>query len=52
MTVSTNVPTTMTGEEMVALSKRHTIYEWSAQGAVDPDPGGAGEGRLLLDAGR
>ena len=38
MTVSTNVPTTMTGEEMVALSKRHTIYEWSAQGAVDPIP--------------
>ncbi len=23
---------------MVALSKRHTIYEWSAQGAVDPIP--------------
>ena len=38
MTVSTNVPTAMTGEEMVALSKRHTIYEWSAQGAVDPIP--------------
>ena len=38
MTVSTNLPTTMTAEEMVALSKRHTIYEWSAQGAVDPIP--------------
>jgi taurine---2-oxoglutarate transaminase len=38
MTASTNVPTTMTADEMVALSKRHTIYEWSAQGAVDPIP--------------
>ena len=38
MTASTNVPTTMTADEMVALSKRHTIFEWSAQGAVDPIP--------------
>ncbi len=28
----------MTGEEMVALSKQHTIYEWSAQSAIDPIP--------------
>ena len=28
----------MTGAEIVALSKKHTIYEWSAQGAVDPIP--------------
>jgi taurine---2-oxoglutarate transaminase len=28
----------MTGEEMVALSKKHTISEWVAQGAVDPIP--------------
>jgi taurine--2-oxoglutarate transaminase len=28
----------MTSEEIVALSKRHTIFEWSAQGAVDPIP--------------
>ena len=28
----------MTGDEIVALSKKHTIYEWSAQGAVDPIP--------------
>jgi taurine--2-oxoglutarate transaminase len=26
----------MTGEEMIALSRKHTIFEWSAQGAVDP----------------
>ncbi len=28
----------MTGEQMVALTKRHTLYEWSAQAAVDPIP--------------
>jgi taurine--2-oxoglutarate transaminase len=28
----------MTGEEIVALSKKHTIYEWSAQAAVEPIP--------------
>lgn len=29
---------TMTGDEMVALTKRHTLYEWSAQSKVDPIP--------------
>jgi taurine--2-oxoglutarate transaminase len=28
----------MTGDEIVALSKRHTITEWVAQGAIDPVP--------------
>ena len=28
----------MSGEEIVALSKRHTIFEWSAQSKVDPIP--------------
>jgi len=28
----------MTGEEIVALNKRHTLYEWSAQSHVDPIP--------------
>jgi taurine--2-oxoglutarate transaminase len=28
----------MTGDEIVELSKRHTIFEWAAQGAVDPIP--------------
>src|SRR5207244_10654517 len=28
----------MSGEEMVALSKKHTLYEWSAQSKVDPLP--------------
>ena len=30
--------TTMTGPEMVALSRQHSLYEWSAQAAVDPIP--------------
>src|SRR4051812_3985216 len=30
--------TTMTGEEMVALSRKHTLFEWSAQSKVDPIP--------------
>jgi len=28
----------MTGEEIVALNKQHTLYEWSAQSHVDPIP--------------
>jgi len=28
----------MTGDEIVALSKRHTIFEWTAQASVDPIP--------------
>src|SRR3954465_12192602 len=29
---------TMTGDEMIALSKKHTLFEWSAQSKVDPIP--------------
>jgi taurine---2-oxoglutarate transaminase len=28
----------MTSEEMIALSKKHTIFEWSAQSKIDPIP--------------
>ena len=28
----------MTGDEMVALCRQHSLYEWSVQGAVDPIP--------------
>ena len=28
----------MTGEQIVALSRRHTLFEWSVQSAVDPIP--------------
>jgi taurine--2-oxoglutarate transaminase len=27
---------TMTGEEMITLTKKHTLFEWSAQAKVDP----------------
>src|SRR5919108_2302026 len=32
------LPVTMTGDEMIALSKKHTLFEWSAQSKVDPIP--------------
>jgi taurine---2-oxoglutarate transaminase len=28
----------MTGDEMIELCRRHTLFEWSAQAAVDPIP--------------
>ncbi len=41
MGIETTEPTTgatMTGPEIVELTKRHTIFEWSAQAKVDPIP--------------
>ena len=35
MTTTTD---TMTGEEIVDLCRRHTLFEWSAQSTVDPIP--------------
>ncbi len=48
---------TMTGDEIVALTRRHTLFEWSAQSKVDPIPvaGAKGvyfwtpEGKRFLD---
>lgn len=37
MTATTAIPT-MTGQEIVELTKKHTIFEWSAQSKVDPIP--------------
>jgi taurine--2-oxoglutarate transaminase len=34
----------MTGDEIIALSKKHTISEWAVQGAVDPIPVDRAEG--------
>jgi taurine--2-oxoglutarate transaminase len=31
-------PAAMSAEEIVALCRRHSLYEWSAQSAVDPIP--------------
>jgi len=36
--MSTAIKEAMTGPEMVALSKKHSLYEWSAQAHVDPIP--------------
>jgi taurine--2-oxoglutarate transaminase len=37
----------MTAEEIVTLAKRHTIFEWSAQNAVDPIPVARAKGVYL-----
>src|ERR1700726_4467755 len=37
MTTAVTNPT-MTGQEIVDLTKKHTLFEWSAQSAVDPIP--------------
>ena len=34
----TDEKVTMSGPDMVALSKQHSLYEWSAQAHVDPIP--------------
>jgi taurine---2-oxoglutarate transaminase len=34
----TTIAETMTGDEIVDLCRRHTLFEWSAQSAVDPIP--------------
>jgi taurine--2-oxoglutarate transaminase len=31
-------PRTLSGDEIVALARRHTLFEWSAQDKVDPIP--------------
>src|SRR5881275_1150991 len=34
--MATETLTKMTGDEMIALAKKHTLFEWSAQSKVDP----------------
>src|ERR1700682_3826300 len=43
MTTATATPT-MTGKEIVDLSRKHTLYEWSAQSKVDPIPVASAKG--------
>ena len=38
MTAPTTPDRPMTGDEIVALTRKHTLYEWSAQSKVDPIP--------------
>ena len=34
----------MTGDEIVALCRQHTLFEWSAQSKVDPIPVASAKG--------
>ena len=51
MTTTLTTPTTtdkqMSGKEIVDLSRKHTLYEWSAQSKVDPIPVARAEGVYL-----
>jgi len=40
----------MSAEEMVALTKEHSFFSWSAQGAVNPMPMARGKGVYFWDA--
>ncbi|MCU1301262.1 MAG: gabT [Candidatus Sulfotelmatobacter sp.] len=48
MTTTLTTPTVtdkkMTGKEIVDLSRKHTLYEWSAQSKVDPIPVASAKG--------
>jgi len=44
MTMTPTTTAAMTGADVVALSKKHTISEWAVQGAVDPIPVERAEG--------
>lgn len=49
MTITENNPT-MSAAEIVDLTRRHTMFSWSAQGAVNPIPMVRGEGIYFWDA--
>src|SRR3972149_4478915 len=40
----------MTPEEIVELTKKHSFFSWSAQGAVNPIPMAKGKGVYFWDA--
>src|SRR6516165_6441227 len=42
--MTTAIETAMTGQEIVDLTKKHTLFEWSAQSKVDPIPVARAEG--------
>src|SRR4029078_9143621 len=50
MTTTDILDGTMTAAEMVALSKRHSIFSWSAQASVSPIAMARGEGIYFWDA--
>src|SRR4051812_34076826 len=47
---TTEIAGPMTAEEMIALTKRHTIFSWSAQASVNPIAMVRGEGIYFWDA--
>jgi taurine---2-oxoglutarate transaminase len=47
---ATDTISAMTAEEIVALTKRHTIFSWAAQASVNPIPMVRGEGIYFWDA--
>lgn len=47
---TTEVTGAMTSEEVVSLTKRHTIFSWSAQASVNPIPMVRGEGIYFWDS--
>ena len=46
----TDTETTLSAAEIVELSRRHTIFSWSAQGSLNPIPMVRGEGIYFWDA--
>jgi taurine--2-oxoglutarate transaminase len=50
MTTTDIAPETMSAAEMVSLTKRHSIFSWSAQASVNPIPMVRGEGIYFWDA--
>jgi taurine---2-oxoglutarate transaminase len=42
----------MTGQEIVDLTKKHTLFEWSAQSKVDPIPVARAKGIYFWTPGR
>jgi taurine--2-oxoglutarate transaminase len=47
---TTETTSVMTAEEMIALTKRHSIFSWSAQASIKPIPMVRGEGIYFWDA--
>ena len=50
MQSTTDALEALTAEEIVALTKRHSIFSWSAQASVNPIPMVRGEGIYFWDA--
>jgi taurine--2-oxoglutarate transaminase len=44
------MPNLLSADEIVALSKKHTLFEWSAQSAVNPIPVARAKGVYFWDA--